>query len=191
MQGLTGTKTEKNLAAAFIGESEAAMRWGFFAKKAKKEGFELVAAVFERGAVEEAAHASRFYKLLQGGVVSIPVDIRAGGNGTTAENLREAADAEQGEWQTMYPGYAKTARKEGFEPIARIFEGIAVAEKHHESRYRGLLEHLEKGTLFRRETPVVWRCRKCGYLHEGLEAPDVCIACAHPQGYFEVLGESW
>jgi rubrerythrin len=191
MQGLKGTQTEMNLAAAFGGESEAAMRYGFFAKKAKKEGFELVAAVFERGALEEAAHASRFYKLLQGGVVSVPAGIHAGGNGSTADNLRESAVAEQEEWKTTYPAFAQTAREEGFEPIARILEGIAVAEKHHEWRYRGLLEHIEKGTLFRRETPVVWRCRKCGFLHEGLEAPDVCIACAHPQGYFEVLGESW
>lgn len=191
MASLKGTQTERNLVKALAGETQAAARYSYFAKKAKKEGFEQIAAVLERTSVEEDAHASRFFKLLEGGNVEVTSTFVAGGNGKTSDNLRAAADGEREEVEVMYPEFARTAREEGFEGIAKVFEATAVAEKHHEWRHRGMLAHLEAGTVFKREKPVVWRCRKCGYLHEGTEAPEQCPACAHPQGYFEVLGESW
>lgn len=186
MANVKGTQTEKNLLAAFAGESQAAMRYSFFAKKAKKEGFEQISAVFARTVEEERAHASAFYKQMAGGELEIRASFAAGGNGTTAQNLRAAAEGEHEEWTRMYPAYADTARKEGFSEIAAIFEATATVEKHHENLYRRLLETIENGTVFKRPEPVVWRCRNCGYLHEGTEAPDVCVACGHPQAYFEV-----
>jgi len=186
MASIKGTKTERNLLTAFAGESQAAMRYGFFAKKAKKEGFEQIAAVFAATVEEERAHASAFYKQMAGGAVEIQACYAAGGNGTTAQNLRAAADGEYEEWTTLYPTFAATAREEGFPGVAAIFEATASVEKEHEKRYRQLLESVDNGSVFKRSVPVVWRCRNCGYLHEGMEAPDVCVACGHPQAYFEV-----
>lgn len=191
MPSIKGTRTEKNVLAAFAGESQASMRYAFFAKKAQKEGFEQIAAILERISTEERAHASRFYKLLEGGEVVIQASYPAGGNGKTADNLRAAANDEHEEWTKGYPEFARTAREEGFENIAKVFEAVSVVEKHHESRNLGLLAQIESGTVFKRPKPVVWRCRKCGYLHEGIEAPETCPACNHPQSYFEVLGEHW
>ena len=191
MGSVRGTRTEQNLLAAFAGESQAAERYGFFSKKAKKEGFEQIAALFQRTSDEERAHASRFYKLLEGGAVAIQATYAAGGNGTTAENLRGSAAGEHEEWTSGYPEFARVAREEGFEHIARVFEAIAAVEKYHESRHLGLLAHIEAGAVFKRDQPVKWRCRNCGYIHEGTEAPAICVACAHPQAYFEVLGEDW
>lgn len=191
MPNIKGTQTEKNLLASFAGECQAATRYGFFAKKAKKEGFEQIAALLLRTSEEERAHASGFYKLLEGGELEIQATYGAGGNGTTAQNLRASAAGEHEEWTQAYPGFAKVAREEGFPNIARIFELVAMVEKYHESRHLGLLAQIESGTVFKRDKPVRWRCRNCGYIHEGTEAPESCAACAHPQAYFEVLGEDW
>jgi rubrerythrin len=189
MSELKGTKTEKNLLKAFAGESQAAMRYSFYAKKAKKEGLEEIAGIFQRTSDEEKAHASSFYKQLKGGPLEIQATYPAGGNGTTSQNLRAAAAGEHEEWVELYPEFARVAKEEGFPVIARIFESVVTVEKSHEARYLGLLERVENGTVFKRETPARWRCRNCGYIHEGTEAPEVCAACAHPQAYFEVLVE--
>lgn len=191
MASVKGTQTEKNLLAAFAGECQAAMRYSFFAKKAKKEGFEQISALFLRTSEEEHAHASSFFKLMEGGEVTIQAAYPAGGNGSTSQNLRASAAGEHEEWEKVYPEFAQTARDEGFPNVARIFDSIAAVEKYHESRHLGLLAQIESGTVFKRDKPVRWRCRNCGYIHEGLEAPDSCIACAHPQSHFEVLGEDW
>lgn len=182
---MQGTQTEKNLLAAFAGESQAAMRYSFFAKKAKKEGFEQAAALFSASAEDERAHASAFFKQLAGGMAEIHATYPAGGNGTTVQNLRAAAEGEHEEWARIYPSFAETARQEGFPIVAQIFEATASIEQHHESRYRTLLERIETGTFFKRPESVVWRCRNCGYLHKGTEAPETCVACGHPQAYFE------
>jgi rubrerythrin len=188
---LKGSKTEKNLLKAFAGESQARNRYSFFAGKAKKEGYVQVQKVFEETEAQEREHASRLFKQLKGGEVEITASFPAGVNGTTAENLKEAAGGENWEWTDMYPSFAKTAREEGFDEIADIFEHIAVAEKQHEKRFLGLLANIEKGTVFKKAKPVTWRCLNCGYLHEGAEAPEECPACAHPQAYFELLCENW
>lgn len=186
MATIKGTQTEKNLLAAFAGESQAAMRYSFFAKKAKKEGYEQISALFLQAAEEERAHASAFYKRLEGGAVELRAVYAAGGNGSTADNLRAAIGGEHEEWSEGYPAFAKTAREEGFSAIAEVFEATAAIEKHHETRYRRLLASIENGTVFKRTEVVTWRCRNCGLLHEGAEAPEVCVACGHPQAYFEV-----
>ncbi len=191
MPSIKGTKTEKNLLAAFAGECQASMRYSFFAKKAKKEGFEQISALFLRTSEEERAHASGFFKLLEGGEVEIQATYVAGGNGTTAQNLRASAAGENEEWTQVYPEFARIAKEEGFPNVARIFESVAEVEKYHEYRHLGLLARIENGTVFKRDTPVRWRCRNCGYIHEGPEAPESCVACAHPQAHFEVLGEDW
>ena len=188
---LKGTKTEKNILAAFAGESQARNRYTYFASQARKEGFVQISAIFEETANQEKEHAKRLFKLLEGGEVEITAGFPAGVIGTTQENLREAAGGENYEWTEMYPGFAKTAREEGFDEIADIFEAIAVAEKQHEKRYNDLRANIENGTVFKKDKPVVWRCRNCGYLHTGEEAPDKCPACAHPKAHFEVLGENW
>jgi rubrerythrin len=190
-QGLKGTATEKNLLTAFAGESQARNRYTYFASAAKKEGFVQMADIFEETANQEKEHAKRLFKFLQGGEVEICAAFPAGVIGCTADNLKEAAGGEYYEWSTMYPGFAKTARDEGFEAIAKVFEAIAVAEKQHEKRYNDLRANIEAGRVFQREQAVVWRCRNCGYLHEGTAAPDQCPACAHPQAHFELLGENW
>jgi rubrerythrin len=191
MPGIKGTKTEKNLLGAFAGESQARNRYTYFAGKARKEGYVQMAHVFEETADQEKEHAKRFFKFLEGGDVEIQATFPAGVIGSTAENLKAAAAGEHEEWESLYPGFAKTAREEGFELIAKAFEAICVAEKQHEKRYLGLLKNVEAGTVFKKEKKVVWRCRNCGYLHEGEEAPGVCPACVHPQAHFELLAENW
>ena len=188
---LKGTRTEKNILTAFAGESQARNRYTYYASKARSEGFVQIADIFEETANQEKEHAKRLFKLLEGGEVEIQASFPAGVIGTTAENLKEAANGENHEWKTMYPEFAKVAREEGLESIAKIFEAIAVAEKQHEKRYLALKSNVESGKVFKREEKVVWRCRNCGYLHEGFEAPDTCPACAHPQAHFELLGENW
>jgi rubrerythrin len=188
---LKGSKTEKNILAAFAGESQARNRYSFFASQAKKEGFVQIASIFEETANQEKEHAKRLFKLLEGGEVEVTGSFPAGVIGTTKENLMEAAGGENYEWTEMYPGFAKTAREEGFNEIADIFEAIAVAEKQHEKRYNDLKSNIENGKVFKRGEEVVWRCRNCGYLHKGTDAPDQCPACAHPQAHFELLGENW
>ena len=188
---LKGSKTEKNILTAFAGESQARNRYTYFAAQAKKEGYEQISAIFEETANQEREHAKRLFKLLEGGEVEITASFPAGIICNSADNLTEAAGGEHYEWTVMYPGFAKTAREEGFENIAAVFESIAVAEKQHEKRYVVLKENIEKGRVFKREAKVVWRCRNCGYLHEGKDAPDVCPACAHPKAHFEILGENY
>jgi rubrerythrin len=191
MPDLKGTKTEKNLLAAFAGESQARNRYTYFASQARKDGFEQIAAIFMETADQEKEHAKRFFTTLQGGDVEIVAAYPAGTIGTTLENLRAAAAGEGHEWGMLYPSFAAAARREGFEAIAQLFEMIAVAEKQHGKRYSDLAVNVEAGRVFRREQSVKWRCRNCGYVHEGTEAPKVCPACAHPQAHFELLGENW
>ncbi|MFH1144777.1 MAG: rubrerythrin family protein [Candidatus Eisenbacteria bacterium] len=191
MASLKGTQTEKNLLTAFAGESQARNRYNYFASQARKEGFEQIADIFAETADQEREPAKLFFRHLQCGEVEIRWAFPAGVIGTTAENLRAAAAGEHEEWTGMYPGYAKTARSDGFEVIAKLFEAVSVAEKQHEKRYLDLLRNVEAGKVFKKDRPVVWRCRNCGYLHEGTEAPAVCAACAHPQAHFEVLAENW
>ena len=190
-KSIKGTQTELNLLKAFAGESQARNRYEFFVKAAKKEGYEQVAAIFQETADQEKEHAKRFFKFLEGGDVEISESFPAGGIGTTLDNLKAAAAGEEHEWSEMYPGFANTARAEGFDEIARAFEAISIAEKQHGKRYRDLAHNLEAGKVFRRNDKVVWRCRNCGYLHEAEEAPDLCPACLHPQAHFELLGENW
>jgi len=191
MAKLKGTKTEKNLLTAFAGESQARNRYTYFASQAKKEGYEQIAFIFEETANQEKEHAKRLFKFLEGGEVEISASFPAGGIGTTLENLKAAAAGENHEHTQMYPSFAKVAREEGFDAIAAVFEAIAVAEKQHEKRYNDLAANIEAGRVFKRDEEVVWRCRNCGYLHVGTEAPESCPACAHPQAYFELLGENY
>jgi len=188
---LKGTKTEKNLLAAFAGESQARNRYTYFAGVARKEGFQQISYIFQETADQEKEHAKRFFKVLEGGDVEVGAAFPAGVIGTTAENLKAAAGGEHFEWAELYPSFAKVAREEGFEEVAAIFEAVSVAEKQHEKRYLGLLANVEAGTVFKKPKSVVWRCRNCGYLHEGPEAPGICPACAHPIDYFELLCENW
>jgi len=191
MAQIKGTKTEKNLLAAFAGESQARNRYTYFAGKAKKEGYEQISFIFEETANQEKEHAKRFFNFLEGGEVEITASFPAGTIGTTLENLKAAAAGEKHEHTNLYPSFAKTAREEGFEAIAVVFEKISVAEKQHEKRYRDLAANIETGRVFKRKEKTVWRCRNCGYLHEGSEAPDLCPACAHPKAHFELLGENY
>ncbi|TKJ43857.1 rubrerythrin family protein [candidate division TA06 bacterium B3_TA06] len=191
MASINGTKTERNLLTAFAGESQARNRYTYFASKARKEGYVQIADIFAETANQEREHAKRLFKFLEGGEVEIAAAFPAGVIGTTPENLKAAAAGENYEWTEMYPGFAKLAREEGFEGIAAVFEAISVAEKQHEKRYNDLLANIEAGRVFKRDKPVIWRCRNCGYLHEGTEAPQECPACAHPQAHFEILGENW
>jgi len=191
MVQLKGSRTERNLLTAFAGESQARNRYTYFASAAKNEGLEQISAVFTETADQEKEHAKRLFKLLEGGEVAIQAAFPAGVIGATAANLAAAAGGEHYEWSEMYPGFARVAGEEGFADIADIFEAIAVAEKQHERRYRGLLANIEQGKVFRKDAEVVWRCRNCGYLYRGCEAPAVCPACDHPQGYYELLAENW
>jgi rubrerythrin len=191
MKSVKGTRTEKNLLTAFAGESQARNRYTYFASKAKKEGYEQIAYIFEETANQEKEHAKRFFNFLEGGEVEIAGAFPAGVVGTTLENLKAAADGEQYEHTSMYPGFAAIAREEGFDAIAAVIDAISVAEKQHEKRYRDLAANIEKARVFKREAPVVWRCRNCGYLHHGNEALDMCPACAHPKAHYELLGENY
>ena len=186
-----GSKTEKNLLAAFAGESQARNRYGFFASVAKKEGYEQIAWVFEDTAQNEREHAKLFFSQLKGGEVTITAGYPAGVIGNTKENLKAAAEGEQMEWGTLYPDFAATAKKEGFKEIARLFEKVAEVEAHHEARYKKLYENLVNKTVFKSEMPTKWHCRNCGYVHEGKNAPGKCPACDHPQAYFELLAENY
>jgi rubrerythrin len=191
MASLKGTQTEKNLLTAFSGESQARNRYTYFASKAKKEGYVQISEIFTETANQEKEHAKRLFKFLEGGEVEITGAFPAGVIGTTLENLKDSAAGEHYEQTEMYPEFAKTAREEGFDTIASVFEAIAVAEKQHEKRYVDLATNIEAGKVFKRDEKVTWRCRNCGYLHEGSEAPEVCPACDHPQAHFELLGENW
>jgi len=191
VKSLKGTKTEKNLLTAFIGESQARNRYSFFASQAKKEGYEQIASIFLETADNEKEHAKRLFKFLEGGNVEISASFPAGIIGDTKQNLKEAAAGENYEHTKMYPQFANTAEEEGFLEIAQVLRAIAVAERGHEKRYLALLENIEKDRVFKREKPVRWKCRNCGYIHEGTEAPEKCPACAHPRAYFELLGENY
>jgi len=173
------------------GESQARNRYTYFAGKAKKEGYEQIAFIFEETANQEKEHAKRFFSFLEGGEVEISSFFPAGVVGTTLDNLKAATAGEHHEHTSLYPSFAKTAREEGFEAIAVVFEKISVAEKQHEKRYRDLAANIEAGRVFKRKEKTVWRCRNCGYLHEGNEAPDLCPACAHPKAHFELLAENY
>jgi len=191
MASLKGSKTEKNLLASFAGESQARNRYTYFASKAKKEGYVQIADVFEETANQEKEHAKRFFKFLEGGEVDIQASFPAGVIGSTLENLKASADGENHEHTSLYPEFAKVAREEGFEAIAMVFEAISVAEKQHENRFNQLAKNIEEGKVFKKDTSVTWRCRNCGYTHEGTNAVEACPACAHPQAYFEILGENY
>ncbi|NLX06503.1 MAG: rubrerythrin family protein [Phycisphaerae bacterium] len=191
MGRLSGTRTEANLLTAFAGESQARNRYTYYAGQARKDGFVQIADIFEETANQEKEHAKRFFKFLEGGDLTIQATFPAGKIGTTAENLKAAAAGENEEWTDMYPEYAKIAEQEGFKDVATVLKAVSVAEKQHEKRYLDLLKNVEAGTVFKKEKPTVWRCRNCGYLHEGVEAPASCAACAHPQAHFEVLAENW
>ena len=191
MKSLKGTKTEKNLLAAFAGESQARMRYTYFASQAKKEGYEQISAIFQETADNEKEHAKVFFKHLQGGDVEITAAYPAGVIGKTEENLLAAAEGEKMEWGTLYPDFAKIAKEEGFPEVAASFESIAEVEAHHERRYRKLLGNVKKKQVFKKDKVVKWKCRNCGYVHEGPEAPKVCPACKHPQSYYELWTESY
>jgi rubrerythrin len=191
MKSLKGTQTEKNLLTAFAGESQARNRYSYFASQAKKEGYEQMAAIFLETADNEKEHAKVLFKLLEGGEVEIVAAYPAGVIGDTKANLLAAAAGENYEYTKMYPGFADVAEKEGFPEIANTLRRIAVAEKGHEARYLSLQKNIEQGIVFKRGEKVVWRCRNCGYLHEGAEAPAECPACKHAQAYFELSGENY
>jgi rubrerythrin len=191
MSSIKGTKTEQNLLKSFAGESQARNRYTFFASVAKKEGFEQIAGVFLETAEQEKEHAKKFFKYLEGGMVEITASYPAGVIGTTAENLRAAADGENEEWTVLYADFAKTADEEGFPQIAETFRRIALVEAEHERRYRILLERVESGKAFEREEETEWQCRNCGYVHTGKSAPQKCPACQHPQAYFEEKKENY
>jgi rubrerythrin len=191
MKSLKGTQTEKNLLAAFAGESQARNRYSYFASQAKKEGYEQIAALFLETAENEKEHAKVFFKYLQGGMVEITAMYPAGVIGTTEENLKEAAEGEKAEWGTIYPDFAQIAEKEGFADVACSFRNIAKVEAHHEKRYRALHANVVKKQVFQKEKVVKWKCRNCGYVHEGTEPPNKCPACQHPQAYFEIKEENY
>jgi rubrerythrin len=188
---LVGTQTEKNLLTAFAGESQARNRYTYFAKQARNDGFVQISDIFTETAEHEKEHAKRLFKFLEGGEVEITGAFPAGVIGSTLDNLKAAAEGENYEYTTMYPGFAKTAGEEGLNEIADVFMAIAVAEKQHEKRYNDLAANIMADRVFKREQPTVWKCRNCGYLHEGAEAPELCPACAHPRAHFELLGENW
>ena len=191
MPSIKGTKTEQNLLKAFAGESQARTRYAYFASKAKKDGYDQICAIFTETADNEKEHAKVFFKYLEGGPVEITATYPAGIIGTTAENLLAAAEGEKEEWGELYPDFANVADEEGFPEVARSFRDIAAVEAHHEARYRKLLANVEAGTVFKRSQPTQWKCRNCGYVHEGPEAPAMCPACRHPQSYYEILAENY
>jgi len=188
---IKGTQTEKNLLKSFAGESQARMRYDYFAKKAKKEGYEKIRLIFEETALQEKEHAKRFFSFLEGDGVEITATYPAGKIGSTVENLRESAMGEHEEHTELYPEFAKIAEEEGFSEIADLWRNVSVAEKHHEERFSALLSDLEAGKMFKGEGGQTWRCLNCGFVHEGDEAPENCPACNHPQAYFEDLGKYW
>ena len=190
-KSIKGTHTEQNLLKAFAGESQAMNRYLFFAKAAKNEGYEQIAAIFEKTAWQEQQHAKRFFKFLEGGEVEITASYPAGIIGTTAENLKASAMGENEEWTLLYPQFAEIAKEEGFSAIAAAFKIIAKVEAEHEKRYLKLLKNLETGEVFKKEKPVRWECRNCGYVHEGTNPPENCPACQHPKAFFEEKAENY
>lgn len=186
MNSIKGSKTEQNLLKAFAGESQARMRYDYFAKQAKKEGLEQIAAIFEETSMNEREHAKRFFKFLEGGPVEITATYPTGIIGTTLENLKAAGEGENEEWTSLYAEFAGIAELEGFKEIAAAFKMISRVEKAHEDRFNALYTNLNDGKIFEREGKVIWKCRNCGYLHEGTKAPLNCPACLHPQSYFEI-----
>lgn len=188
---IKGTQTEKNLLTSFAGESQARMRYNYFASAAKKEGFEQIAAIFTETADQEKEHAKRMFKYLEGGHVEIVATYPAGVIGTTLENLRAAAAGEHEEWAVDYPHFADVAEKEGFPAIAAMYRNIAIAEKAHEERYAAFVKNLEDCNVFVKDGEVIWQCRNCGFIYNGKEAPKACPACLHPQAYFEVKKENY
>ena len=191
MKNLQGTKTEQNLLKAFSGESQARMRYDYFAKQAKKDGLEQMSSIFEETALNEKEHAKRFFRFLEGRPVEITATYPAGKIGTTAENLKAAAMGENEEWTELYPEFAKIAEEEGFSEVASAFKFIAKVEEEHERRYLKLLKNLEEGKVFEKDGVVIWKCSNCGYIHEGQKAPDKCPACLHPKAYFEIKVENY
>jgi len=191
MKPLKGTQTEKNILTAFAGESQARNRYTYFASKAKKEGYEQIRAIFLETADNEKEHAERLFKFLEGGEAEIQVSFPAGIIGSTVENLKEAAGGENYEHTTMYPEFARIADEEGFPEVAEAMRAIAIAEKQHERRYLGLLGNIQNNRVFKRDEVVKWKCSNCGYIHEGIEPPEECPACAHPKSYYELLAENW
>lgn len=186
MNSIKGSKTEQNLLRAFAGESQARMRYDYFAKQAKKEGLEQISAIFEETSMNEREHAKRFFSFLEGGPVEITATYPAGKIGTTLENLKAAAEGENEEWTSLYPEFARIADEEGYKEVAVTFKMITKVEKVHEERYNTLYDNLESGKVFKRGDKVIWKCRNCGYLHEAANAPLTCPACLHPQSYFEI-----
>lgn len=191
MKSIKGTQTEKNLLKAFAGESMASNRYDFFAKQAKKEGLEQIAALFTETSGNEQSHAKQFFRYLEGGMVEITASYPAGIIGTTLENLKAAAEGENEESTSLYPEFARIAEEEGFKEIAITFRLISKVEKVHEERYLKLHNNLEEGKVFEREERVVWKCRVCGYLHEAKKPPLNCPLCHHPQAYFELVEENY
>ncbi|MDD5774110.1 MAG: rubrerythrin family protein [bacterium] len=188
---LKGSKTEKNLLASFAGESQARNRYTYFASAARKEGYEQISAIFLETAENEKEHAKKFFKFLEGGEVEITASYPAGIIGKTIDNLKAAADGEHMEWTKLYKEAEKEARNEGFIEIAKVFKEIGEVENHHEIRYRKLFENIKNDKVFKKDTVVKWKCRNCGYIDEGKEAPDECPACSHPQAYYEVFCENY
>lgn len=191
MKSLKGSQTEKNVLTAFAGESQARNRYTYFASQARKDGYIQISNIFAETADQEREHAKRFFKFLEGGEAEVSASFPAGKIGSVSENLEAAAAGENYEWTTMYPGFAETAREEGFEMVAKAFEAVSVAEKQHDKRYKELLDNVKSDRVFKRDEKVLWRCLNCGYIFEGTEPPQACPACLHPQAYFELLGENW
>jgi rubrerythrin len=188
---LKGSKTEKNLLAAFAGESQARNRYTFFAKTAQQEGYEQIAGFFLETAENERQHAKQFFNHLEGGMVEITSNFPAGKIQSTKENLKASAEGEHEEWSKLYVEASKVAKEEGFNDIAFLFEIVSKIEKQHEERYLKLLQNLEASQVFKKEKEVAWICKKCGHIHFGKEAPKVCPACRHPQSYFEIKSENY
>jgi len=191
LKSIKGTRTEKNLLAAFAGESQARNRYTYFANTAKEAGYEQISGIFLETADNEKEHGKRFFKLLEGGIVEITDGYPAGTIDDTATNLEAAAEGELLEWGRIYKEAAQVAREEGFKKVARQFDEIAKVEKHHEARYRKLLKNLKNDRVFRKDGVVIWKCRNCGYVLEGPEAPQKCPACGHPQAYFEIKANNY
>jgi len=190
-KSIKGTLTELNLLKAFAGESQAKNRYEFFSEKARAEGYEQIAAIFEKTALQEQSHAKQFFKFMEGGTVEIRTVYATGIADQTIENLKTAISEESNEWSALYPRFSEIAKEEGFPAIAAIFTMIARVEAEHEKRFKKLLKRLEDGTIFHREKPIKWECRKCGYIHEGEQPPKSCPACQHPTGYFEEMAENY
>lgn len=188
---LKGTRTEKNLLTSFAGESQARMRYNYFASQARKDGYEKIAVIFDETANQEKEHAKKMFKFLEGGDAQITATYPAGMISDTLENLKAAAAGEHEEWTDAYPEFARIADEEGFKEIAEMYRQICLAEKHHEERYRAFIKNIENDEMFSRREEVTWRCLNCGYIYKGKRAPEKCPACAHPQAYFEVLNENW